>query len=430
MNEPAPATSEPKTSRQVQKLIEPQAPSTEGSTPTPKPRTRKAAAAAAATLATTTTSTSTPASGAETNESDSAEPKTRQGKSTRSSEDSTQKAPRKRKTGTQAGEAQPRKRRARSLTPEDAEAQVVDLQKLTMSDLTKDLHIGKKFSRHDELRERERQARLKARLNKDKNDEESTEEPREGSGTPVADQRSPGAKSAPTASPAPAPPAASAAAGGPQFRVVDGQIVIDQNSLVMDRHARAAAAQAGQDMETIEENDFTRLITSNSFMNSSKLKGPNFWTDPETELFYRGLRMFGTDFEIISKMFPGKNRRHIKLKFNREERHRPRRVDAALIGEKTIKIDLDEYKTFTGSNFEPVETIEAEHAKIKEGFEAEQKRISDENAEAMRKKREELFADEDGNGEDGVKKKKKGAKKKGKEAVAYGLNGEPIPASS
>ncbi|KAF5255526.1 hypothetical protein FOXYS1_14059 [Fusarium oxysporum] len=315
--------------------------------------------------------------------------------------------PRKRRT-TQSGTSTPKNRRARSLTPEDSESQLVDLQKLKMADLTKDLHIGKKFSRHDELRERERRARMKIKLGVD-GERDSSATPEDGGqggkiGSPAA------------SSPAPSV-SAPVAPSGPQFRIVDGQIVIDQSSLAVDRHARAAAA-AG-DMETVEENDFTRLITSNSFMNTSKLKGPNIWTDAETELFYRGLRMLGTDFEMISKMFPGKQRRHVKLKFNREERHCPQRVNAALIGEKTVKIDLEEYKAFTGSEFEPVADIEAEQRKIQEEYEAEEKRRADEQAEIMRKRREELFKDDD----EGDAKKKK---RKKKQAVAYGLNGEPI----
>ncbi|KFH48069.1 Transcription factor TFIIIB component B''-like protein [Hapsidospora chrysogenum ATCC 11550] len=297
-----------------------------------------------------------------------------------------------------------RSRRTRSVTPEDAESQVVDLQKLKMADLTRDLHIGKKFSRHDELRERERQARLKAKLQKDG---EEVDEEKSG-----ADGSTPGRSSEPGRAVASSPPDAPAAASGPQFRIVDGQIVVDQSSLVMDRHARAAATQG--DMETIEENDFTRLITSSSFMTSSKLRGPNVWTPEETELFYRGLRMFGTEFEMISRMFPRKQRRHIKLKFNREERHNPKLIDAALIGEKTMKMDIDEYKALTSTEFESVEAIEAEHRRAEEAFEAERKRIADEQEEAMRKKREELFADDDGDDNEGDKGGAEKTKKKGK----------------
>ncbi|KAF5020677.1 hypothetical protein F66182_7291 [Fusarium sp. NRRL 66182] len=332
-------------------------------------------------------------------------PKKRQRKTT---EGAVPKQPRKRRTPTHSGTSTPKNRRARSVTPEDSETQLVDLQKLKMADLTKDLHIGKKFSRHDELRERERRARMKPKLSTDGECESSATPEPSGQGEKTA---SPAASS-----PAPSVPAPTAPSG-PQFRIVDGQIVVDQSSLAVDRHARAAAA-AG-DMETVEENDFTRLITSNSFMSTSKLRGPNIWTDAETELFYRGLQMFGTDFQMISGMFPNKQRRNVKLKFNREERHCPRRVNAALIGEKTVKMNIDEYKAFTGSEFEPVENIEAEQRKIQEEYEAEEQRRADEQAEVMRKKREELFKDDEG----GDAKKRK---KKKKQTIVYGLNGEPI----
>ncbi|KAL6910595.1 hypothetical protein GGI43DRAFT_16916 [Trichoderma evansii] len=367
----------------------------------PKPRTRRKAPASTA-------------EGADGDVDAEARPKKRQRKASENESGAATAKPRQRKASTQDGATTPRTRarRARSVTPEDAEAQVVDLQNLKMTDLTKDLHIGKKFSRHDELRERERQARVRSKVKKMMGDtsRDGSEAP-ETSGDPAIKSKS----ATPTAASSPAP------ASGPQFRIVDGQIIIDQSSLVMDRHARAAAARG--DMETVEENDFTRLITSSSFMNTSKLKGPNIWTDEETELFYRGLRMFGTEFEMISRMFPNKQRRHVKLKYNREERHCPHLLNAALIGEKTVRIDIDEYRAFTGIEFESVESIEAEQRKIQDDFEAEQKRVADEQAEIMRKKREELFADEDVSG----KKKKKG--KKGKQAIQYGLNGEPIIAA-
>ncbi|KAG5982741.1 hypothetical protein E4U55_001434 [Claviceps digitariae] len=401
-------------------------------TPAPKPARKRATTRKKATTGGETLSAENAQDG-EATQGESSRPKKRQKRTTTQNQDGESRPPsvtRKRKTPTpNTNGSRSSSRRARSMTPDDAETQVVDLQKLKMSDLTKDLRIGKKFSRHDELRERERKARLKAKLEKE------SETPSEaGNGAALTNDKtsqSPGpdgsqSKTAKTNTSDGTSTPAPAATAGPQFRIVDGQIVVDQDSLVMDRHARAAAAQAGEDMETIEENDFTRLITSSSFMNTSKLKGPNIWTEAETELFYRGLRMFGTEFEMISKMFPGKQRRHIKLKFNREERHNPKRIDAAVMGEKTIKMDLDEYRAFTGTDFEPVEDIEAEQRKIQEGYEAERQRVADEQAEIMRKKREELFADDDDGGGDPSRKKKGKGKKKGRQAVSYGLNGEPI----
>ncbi|KAK0389526.1 hypothetical protein NLU13_3101 [Sarocladium strictum] len=420
---PKPQAIEPSAATAV--VAEPLAPSlvSQGTVPTPEtsapatPVSEEATAPApsVSTRARQSTATADPAEEAVEDSETHSRPKKRQRKNAAQDGEATPKPRQRKRRAQEAGEdgQAPRRRRARSLTPEDAESQTVDLQKLKMADLTKDLHIGKKFSRHDELRERERQKRIKAKLERDGEGDASGD----GYDSLRAKEQSATPSAPPVEPPAQAP-------AGPQFRIVDGQIVVDQNSLSVDRHARAAAARAGEDMETIEENDFTRLITSNSFMNTSKLKGPNVWTEQETVLFYRGLAMFGTDFEIISKMIPGKQRRHVKLKFNREERHCPRRVNAALVGEKTVAMDMDEYRAATGTEFEPVEVIEAEQKKIEDSYEAERQRIADEQAEVMRKKKEELFADEDVDMAGVVIKKKK---KKGKnQSVEYGLNGEPI----
>ncbi|KAK2045623.1 hypothetical protein LZ31DRAFT_553114 [Colletotrichum somersetense] len=263
-----------------------------------------------------------------------------------------------------------RPRRARSVTPEDAENQEADLSTLTMGDLTRDLRIGKKFSRHEELlqRHREKQARARERLKAKRN---GSEDVASESGTPAP--TSSGQATPAAAGPPPKP--TSVVPTGPQFQIIDGQIVVDQNSLSLDRHAIAAAAAEGEDMLEIEENDFTTLTTQNSYRTGSKLKGPNVWTEEETELFYRGLRMFGTDFQMISGMFPGKNRRHVKMKFNREERHAPARIDAILVGKKELQIDLEEYKTWTKAEYEPVEAIMAAQRAQQAEFDAEQAKI-------------------------------------------------------
>ncbi|KAK2003658.1 hypothetical protein LX36DRAFT_650865 [Colletotrichum falcatum] len=262
-----------------------------------------------------------------------------------------------------------RPRRARSVTPEDAENQEADLSTLTMGDLTRDLRIGKKFSRHEELlqRHREKQAKARERLKARRN---GSEDAASESGTPA-----PTSSGGATPAAALPPKAAGMASTGPQFQIIDGQIVVDQNSLSLDRHAIAAAAAEGEDMLEIEENDFTTLTTQNSYRTGSKLKGPNVWTEEETELFYRGLRMFGTDFQMISGMFPGKNRRHVKMKFNREERHAPARIDAILVGKKELQIDLEEYKTWTKAEYEPVEAIMAAQRAQQAQFDAEQAKI-------------------------------------------------------
>ena len=38
------------------------------------------------------------------------------------------------------------------------------------------------------------------------------------------------------------------------------------------------------------------------------------WAKEETELFFRALRHFGTDFTLIAQLFPKRDRKHIKNK--------------------------------------------------------------------------------------------------------------------
>ena len=54
------------------------------------------------------------------------------------------------------------------------------------------------------------------------------------------------------------------------------------------------------------------------------------WTKEETYKFYMGLRQYGTSFGMIASLFPGRERRHIKNKYNREERSHPELVTLAL----------------------------------------------------------------------------------------------------
>lgn len=65
------------------------------------------------------------------------------------------------------------------------------------------------------------------------------------------------------------------------------------------------------------------------------------WNKDSTDLFYQGLKSFGTDFQMISRMFPGSTRRSIKLKFTREERENPGAVKEALQGDSEIATHWD-----------------------------------------------------------------------------------------
>ncbi|KAI9272463.1 hypothetical protein BY458DRAFT_586358 [Sporodiniella umbellata] len=135
----------------------------------------------------------------------------------------------------------------------------------------------------------------------------------------------------------------------PQVRIVNGQIVLDTDSLTVER------SQASQDfydgaMEIVEENSMTKKINSLTYGK----KGTSVrWSAVETDMFYELLSQFGTDFETISKMIPGRTRSHIRLKFNREEKLRPEKITDFLIRRRK-KPDLNLFAEMANTDLEDV----------------------------------------------------------------------------
>lgn len=238
----------------------------------------------------------------------------------------------------------------------------------------------------------------------------------------------------------------------PGFRIVDGQIVTDETNLVIDRVAQAEEEAAETAVPLIEANDLTRKVNNMSWVNSrrrdvtdrvphSRSKSDP-WSDEETERFYEALRMFGTDFYLISKMFPPKTRKMIKLKFIREERIDLERVNATLLGKKTTgkSFDLEFYARETGRDVaDYTKYDDAAHAErvikesMKEREAAMQAAIRDEEeaeqvvqqAQAQREKNRKKMAEkraEKAKEAGGAQGKGRGRKKK--VAIAGGIGGE------
>lgn len=105
----------------------------------------------------------------------------------------------------------------------------------------------------------------------------------------------------------------------PKVRVVDGKIVVDQESLTV------AAQQKEEYTKVVTEESHT--INSMSYVN--RLSNDR-WSVEDTELFFRALSQFGTDFSLMAMLFPGRMRKHLKKKFCKESKQAPERIDAAM----------------------------------------------------------------------------------------------------
>jgi transcription factor TFIIIB component B'' len=126
-----------------------------------------------------------------------------------------------------------------------------------------------------------------------------------------------------------------------RIRLVGGEHVIDEQSQFVDRHAMVD--EEIELLEEVEEDDLTKKFNVQTYVTwrrkdpTERILTHEKWTMDATDRFYDCLSQFGTDFMTISKMFPGRTRRHVKSKFVKEERADPDRIKDALLGHLTRK---------------------------------------------------------------------------------------------
>ncbi|KAK0570033.1 hypothetical protein OC861_000340 [Tilletia horrida] len=125
----------------------------------------------------------------------------------------------------------------------------------------------------------------------------------------------------------------------------DGRPVLSESSLTLDPSQLA---------ETIDDGGVegvTAVIETERFINSNtrgKRSVNARWNKDETEKFFRAISQWGTDFEMIARLFPTRSRHQIKLKFSREEKTNPERVNQAF--KTRIPVDLEAYGVAVGRN--------------------------------------------------------------------------------
>lgn len=127
-----------------------------------------------------------------------------------------------------------------------------------------------------------------------------------------------------------------------QVRIApNGETVVDEESLYVDN----SAEQETHDYTHVEESDTTKFV--NSATHSKKLRGSR-WSTMETELFYhvgsismlrfkyntesfdQALSQFGENYELISYVLPGRDRKACKNKFKAEDKRNPERINQCL----------------------------------------------------------------------------------------------------
>lgn len=289
-----------------------------------------------------------------------------------------------------------KKHKKRASTPEGAEDYQIIPSQVTMSELTGNVRTGRRSSRDKELQVMQEAEKDKKKLARKNAREGNTDEQPSGTeaAAETAEERLERLARERRRSP-------SYDRAVPNTIIVNGQIQLDESSLVIDRHARAARDRDAEAEDFIEENELTRRVNSLSWLKIDKSGG---WNEVLTEQFYDGLRMFGTDFNMISKMFPGRSRHSVKLKFNKEEKLNAWRIESTLKGEK-LAVDIDEFSKLSNTTFgdpreldremaEDKKKIEAEEAQAKAAMEEAEKERADQAAREAAANREEDSAEE------------------------------------
>ncbi|THH33121.1 hypothetical protein EUX98_g1074 [Antrodiella citrinella] len=122
----------------------------------------------------------------------------------------------------------------------------------------------------------------------------------------------------------------------------NGETIIDEDSLFVDTNEEDDTTAYTH----VEESDATKFINSATY--SKKSRGSR-WSAEETELFYDALSQFGENYELISFILPGRDRKACKNKFKAEDKRDPNRITFCLTNKRPY--DIETLSRMTGKDF-------------------------------------------------------------------------------
>ncbi|KAJ3995558.1 hypothetical protein F5050DRAFT_1766613 [Lentinula boryana] len=124
----------------------------------------------------------------------------------------------------------------------------------------------------------------------------------------------------------------------------NGETVIDEESLFVDREGDAEDDTIGY--THVIESDRSKFTNSSTY--GTKLRGTR-WSAEETELFYEALSQYGENYELISYVLPGRDRKSCKNKFKAEDKKNPARINFCL--NNSVPVDITTLSRMTGRDF-------------------------------------------------------------------------------
>lgn len=137
------------------------------------------------------------------------------------------------------------------------------------------------------------------------------------------------------------PPQNSVQHAGPVVQIVNGEIVLQESSVIFQGSGAAAGAAAPAAMTVVEEEAQLAVVgaTYTSFATGRRARTKaQHWSVEETRLFYEALRQVGLDFGTMEAYFENtenenirkRTRRQLKQKYKAEQSKNPTLIEGAL----------------------------------------------------------------------------------------------------
>ena len=211
-----------------------------------------------------------------------------------------------------------------------------------MAEMCIDKRTGRKSARYAELREAERQRKRLKELKNEREESVIPEAPIEEVQAEEDDTLAPITSST--------------------TRIITdahGNVIVDQSSLQVDRHAIHPSTLSESLVHTTETVFSSKTNSATYASTRTHASNKVRWSPEDNERFYIGLSMFGTDFGLIATYVGGgKQRRHIKNKFDREEKTNGDKITLAL--RNRVEVNMTEMEERTGNKFKGLAEIQDE----------------------------------------------------------------------
>ena len=296
-----------------------------------------------------------------------------------------------------------RKRKRPGSEVEDPENYEIDVNTVTLSELTKDTGLGKRSATGKELEENWAEIQQQWR----KGPEENRKRAYEKRLQEKRDQRNREKNASVRLEEGEelASPVATTHHATGRAIVVNGNLVLDTDTRVIPFSNNLEAQVQADANNAYDVRRINNYVNSNRIGKHAGLRSnSNRWGDEDTELFYKGLRIFGTDLEMIASLFPNRQRREIKAKYTRELKDEPEKVEESLKNREVCGIE--DYAELLGydneDSFLKPESLQAELAETtqrmeKEATERRREENRLENAEGADEPLQSIEVDAEGN---------------------------------